>query len=118
MYIYKNETNVIDLEIKPNLNKKMDHIGIWCMELLDQHNVSDSILKLSKLLNWLMQCNVGYVTVYFENTGNFKTNTLKLYLQNTFKANNDKNRIKWDNQKDQSEYYNMTVNIIEKNQYK
>jgi hypothetical protein len=114
---YKNEQALIDQEIVPNINKKMDHIGICIMQELNEDNFLEYVMNLSDVLKWLLQCQVGYVTIYFENIGQYSTYDLKSWLGNTLVKEVNHNQICWSNQTDQSRLYNMTVNIIEKERY-
>lgn len=88
------------------------------MQELTQDNFLDSMEKLSELLKWLLQCQVGYCTIYLESIGTYTPYDLKSWLGNTLVKELNHNQICWSNQTDQSLDYNMTVNIIEKEQYK
>lgn len=109
---------MIDIEIKPNINKKMDHVAISCMQPLNEDNYFEVVTKLSQLLKWLLQWDVGYCTIYFEHIGNKNTYDLRSWLGNTLVKELNHNEIGWSNQHNQTRPSNMTVNIIEKNQYK
>lgn len=88
------------------------------MEQLDEDNFLDYVLKLSDYLKWLLQCQVGYVTIYFEDIGEYTPGDLKRCLENTLVHELNQKQIWWSNQTDQSKVYNMTVNIIEKQQFR
>lgn len=65
---YTSERALILQEIKPKINKKMEHVAVCCAHQIN--NVPDNqINRLCKLLDWLLLCEVKYITLYFEDTG-------------------------------------------------
>lgn len=88
------------------------------MQPLNEDNYFEVVTKLSQILKWLLQCDVGYCTIYFENIGNKNTHDLRSWLGNTLTKELNHNEIGWINHHNQTRPSNMTVNIIEKNQYK
>lgn len=65
---YNGDRALITQEIKPKINKKMEHVAICCAHSIN-HMPDNQVNRLCKLIDWFLLCEVKYVTLYFEDPG-------------------------------------------------
>ena len=108
---FASDTDLIVEEIKPKINKKMQHVALCWMESLDQ-NTERQLNNLWTLLDWLRLWDVKYLTLYIDNMGNISTTQMEKFMINALNQQFDSGVITWvtDDQKHESPA--MSINIL------
>lgn len=112
---YENEHNVITQEIKPRINKKMDHVALCCLQTMHA-NADQQAEIIWKLIEWLLVCEVKYITMYFEHMDTLNLLDLQKYVQNTLKGKFNSNTLCWAGDSDRSDSAETIINTLAKEQ--
>ncbi|CAI2377893.1 unnamed protein product [Moneuplotes crassus] len=107
------ETDIICQEVRPKINKKMQHVAICCMEPLEQDR-EIQLSKLSNLINWLQLSDVKYLTLYLENMGNVHILEVEKYLERVLKHQFASLKITWADGNKVTNQQTLAVNILSK----
>ncbi len=113
-YYFTNESDIINREINPKINKKMQHVAICCMEHLEE-NTERQLLRVSNLINWLQLWNVKYVTLYLDNIGSIHYLEIEKYIERVLRNQFSSQKITWANTNtSKTDSNNLVLNIMTK----
>lgn len=93
---YPQDQQLIKAVILPRINKRLDHVAVWCMQPFND-NAATFVNNLCRLVEWLLMWEVSVWTIYFDNIENSNTSEIRDFMQNTLNKYFNDQKLSWRN---------------------